>query len=315
MVDGLLERGWEVTALLMEWEKDVLASRPEVAVVVGSLGEVEAGMIPAGSVVFHLAAKVHTTAQSAEQEREFFEVNTEGTARLATAAAEAGAAGFVLVSTIAVYGEQVSGSAACDEETSLEPVSPYGRSKAAAEERVAALLEGRVAWVVVRPCVVYGPGDRGNFARLVRAAKKGRVPVIGGGRARKNTLYVKNLARVLEFVGANAAELSGRALNVADSEAHTMREIIDAIGRALGREVKVRNLPVCLLRPLGWVGDAVGKLAGREMPISSRRIRVLTTDSVVSTRRLEEVLAGRVELLDLEAGLADYLGGEDQPAG
>ena len=308
LLSELIEEGWTVTALLLASEAETFAfgDDPRVTSVIGDLNSIDPATIPEGAVVFHLAAQVHSVPKTAEQRERFFLVNRDGTAAVATAARDRNASGFVFLSTIAVYGGQLD-LGACDEQTPSDPITPYAQSKLAAEESLVEILGDAVPYLILRPAVVYGPGDRGNFARLIRAVVAGRFLVIDGGAARKNTLYVKNLARVLVDLSTHLDDCRGAVLNVADPHPRSMRDIALTVGEAAGVDVKLVNVPSWFLKPAAWMGDLLGLLAGREMPISSRRVGVMTTDSVVRTERLEAILQGRVRFATLAEGVSEYL--------
>ncbi len=308
LLDGLLTDGWEVTALLLAGEVERFAFRdnPRVTVTVGELNAVSDEAMPAGAVVFHLAAQVHSVPRTQAERERFFHVNRDGTAQLAEVARRRNASGFVFVSTIAVYGQALE-RGACDEQTPPQPDSPYGLSKLQAEQRLAQALTGQVPFVILRPCVIYGPGDRGNFARLIEAVRKGRFAVIDGGGARKNTLYVGNLARILIYFGTHVGQVDREVFNVADPEPMSMRQIAQTVADVLGSPVRFRSLPSGLLRPMAAVGDVVSILLGREMPLTRRRLRVMTHDSLVRTDKLHRQIAGQVELRPFRQGLREYL--------
>ncbi len=314
LLSELLADGWAVTALLLADEVDAFAFRnnPRVTAVVGTLNGVQAASIPDGAVVFHLAAQVHTVPKTAEQRERFYTVNRDGTAHLADAARQRGAGGFVFVSTIAVYGDRLE-AGLFDERTAPEPASPYGCSKLEGEQALAATLAGQVPYVILRPAVIYGPGDRGNFLRLITAVMRGSFPVVDGGKALKNTLYVGNLARTLAFFGTNAARFDGEVFNVADPEVHSMRQIAETVARVADTNLRLKNLPSAVLKPFALAGDLVGAILRREMPLSSRRLRVMTADSVVRTDKLHAALGDAVPFLTLEEGLRAYLRGPDAP--
>jgi len=314
LLSELLDDGWAVTALLMEAEAETFAFRddPRVTGVIGTLNEVDAASIPTGAVVFHLAAQVHTIPKTAEQRERFFVVNRDGTARLADAARRRGAGGFVFISTIVVYGD-LRKTTACDEQAPAAPTTPYGQSKLDGERALAVELTGKVPYVILRPAVVYGPGDRGNFLRLISAVLGGRFPVVDGGTARKNTLYVGNLARTLAFFGAHAGRFDGEVFNVADPELYSMRQIAQTVADVAGIELRLRNLPSALLKPFALVGDVLGALLRREMPLNSRRLDLLTEDTTICTDKLHAALGDEVRFLTLEEGLRAYLEGPDAP--
>jgi GlcNAc-P-P-Und epimerase len=304
----LLDADWKIKVLLLPGEVDGFPFRnnSDVDYVTGSLDDVQPRDVPEEAMIFHLAAQVHTVPKTSEQRERFFAVNRDGTARLAGIAQERKARGFVFLSTIAVYGGQLE-QQECDESARPQPQSPYAESKLQAEQKLEEILGQRTPYVILRPSVIYGPGDRGNFANMINAVAKGSFPVVDGGSARKNTLYVKNLAATMGYLAEMIVTLPATVFNVADPEPHSMREIAETVAKVTGISVRVRNLPSLLLRPFGWLGDLLGAILRREMPISSRRIQVMTTDSLVNTERLHGLLKGCVPYFSFEEGLRDYL--------
>ena len=137
--------------------------------------------------------------------------------------------------------------------------------------------------------------------------------MIDGGRARKNTLYVGNLASTMAYLGGEAARFDRRVFNVADPEARSMRQIAEAVAAAAGVKLRAINLPKWLLAGPALVGDLAGKIVGKEMPLSTRRLRVMTSDAVVDVSRLHEALAGGVEYVSFEEGMKQYLSGPQSP--
>jgi nucleoside-diphosphate-sugar epimerase len=303
----LIDQGWEVTALLLPQEVDRFAFKDHERVhsVVGDINTCQAEVIPEGSAVFHLAAQVHSVPKTPEQRKKFFTVNLDGTEHMARLAAQRSASSFVFLSTIAVYGDKLDGTV-CNEQTPPDPKTPYAQSKLQAEAKLTQILGPTVRHVILRPCVIYGPGDRGNFARLINSVLHGRFPVVKNGHARKNTLYVANLAKIMIALADRSDQLDENIFNVADPEPHSLRQIAELVAAVAGCEVNIRNLPYSLLRLAGWIGDAAGKLLGREMPLSSRKLRVLTTDSLIDTTRLYGVIDTE-KLANFKEGLGDYL--------
>ncbi len=312
LVAQLLARGWTVSALLLDHEAPSFRFRdhPRVRSVCGDIRTLEDDAIPTGAVVFHLAAEVHSVPKTATQREQFFAINRDGTGRVASVARRRSASGFVFLSTIAVYGAQLE-EHSCDESTPPRPTTPYAKSKLEAERELEAQLTGSVPFVILRPAVVYGPGDRGNFARMIRAVSRGPFPLIDGGRAMKSSLYVADLATVMILMADDLDSCDGETFNVADPQARSMREISTTIATAAAVRPKLISVPTWLLRPAAWGGDVLGRVVRREMPISSRRLRVMTAPSVVATSKLTTCLKGRMEFTPLRDGLIAYLSARD----
>jgi UDP-glucose 4-epimerase len=198
--------------------------------------------------VVHLAGLAHivrgaTPAQIAA----YRAINTEATVALARAAAERGVRRFVFASSARVLGDASPGRP-WTENDAPNPPDEYARSKWEAEQRLAAIgHSGAIEVVILRPPLVYGPGVKANFLRLIAAVER-RLPIpLGAVRNRRSLLYVGNLA------GAIAASLdhpaaAGRTFLVSDGEDVSTPELIRRIAVALGREPRLVPVPLGVLR-------------------------------------------------------------------
>jgi dihydroflavonol-4-reductase len=202
-------------------------------------------------VVFHLAGVV-----AARTEREYEEVNVEGTRRLLEAAAETGPR-FILVSSLAAAGPSGPGQPRRGDEPPL-PVTAYGRSKLRAE---AAVRASTLPWTLIRPPAVYGPRDTEMF-RLFRAARIGVAPVFGRGDQELSLVYGPDLARALVDT-ALAPATAGGVYYPAHPERLTQAEVARTIGRAMGRTVRVARIPGPIARAVLHLTGAAARLLGR----------------------------------------------------
>lgn len=306
VLNELLDRGHRVTVLLHPNEADAFTPPQRVDRVVADLLDVTPDMLPPRSTVIHLAAKVHAVPKTPAEHEAFFRVNRDGTTHLAQCAVKAHCAGFVFISTLSVYGPP--GPSGClGLQTPTTPTTSYGKSKLAAEKALPDVLGDTVPHVILRPCVIYGPGDRGNFGALVRAVRKGRIVTVDGGRARKSTLYVRNLAKIISTLAEHLDRCDGMILNVADTPPQSVAAMIDGIAGALGKQPHRINLPATLLKPFALLGDLGGWVLRRELPLSSRKLRVLTTDTIVDTSELQRVLPEDLDILSFQQSLRQYL--------
>jgi nucleoside-diphosphate-sugar epimerase len=180
-------------------------------------------------------------------------INALGTERLARAAAEAGAARFIFLSTIGVSGDETSG-APCTEDSPPAPRSLYAASKREAEERLQALSEASgLAVTILRPTLVYGPGNGGNFLRLMTAVERGWPLPFASLRNRRHLTYVGNLVSAIMAVLARR-DATG-AFVVCDAEGLSTPELVRHLAAALGRPARLFPLPAPALR---WIGRAAG---------------------------------------------------------
>ncbi|HEX8911309.1 MAG TPA: NAD-dependent epimerase/dehydratase family protein, partial [Humisphaera sp.] len=215
-----LELGWRVKALVRRPDKPGLL--PAGAEVVGGdLLEPAAyrRALEGCDAVLHVAGLV-----KARRLAEYMAVNAAGAEAVARAAGEAcPAAMFVLVSSQAAAGPARDGSPVRETDPP-RPVSWYGASKLEGERLVERAAKG--PWCVVRPSVVYGPGDPGVL-ELFRTVQGGFAPIVAGGRTRVQLIAVADLAKVL-VAACERPGLSGRR-GFAAGPAVTMRELVTFI--------------------------------------------------------------------------------------
>jgi nucleoside-diphosphate-sugar epimerase len=277
-----------------------LRDTPGVSVVQGSLedGEALERACDGAEVVYHLAAKVHSVPRDHTEEREFFHINTDGTARLLAAAKSAGARRLVMYSTVAVYGETAGFDA--DETTPTNPATPYGRSKLEAERLV--LGQSEVEGVVLRLPVAYGPKDRGNISRLIRTVARRRFFWVGHGENRRSLVGAGNAAAAAVLAGKHPAA-TGETFLVTDGPAASLAELVAAIGAGLGQSWTPPNLPSALAAALAVCGSGMSRITGRSMPFDRDAYAKLFSSLVFSSDKLEGCLGFRAPH-SLQEGIA-----------
>jgi nucleoside-diphosphate-sugar epimerase len=242
---ALVERGDEVTVLQRRPAglpgREVLGDVADPAVV--------ARAVDGQDAVLHLAAKVDVTGPWAEYVR----ANIEGTRTVVDACRRAGVGRLVHVSSpsVAHGGSALVGVGA-------GPADPagarghYSRSKAVAEGAALAADSAALAVLVVRPHLVWGPGDTQLVQRIVERARAGRLPVIGSGAALIDTTYVDNAADALVAAVDACGPVHGEALVVSNGEPRPVAEVIARLCRAAGVPGPRRRVPF----PLAWAAGA-----------------------------------------------------------
>ncbi len=211
--------------------------------------------------VVHLAARVHVMKDaSSDPGAEFRKINVDGTLRLAKAAVAAGVRRFVYMSSIKVNGERTM--AAPFQATAVaNPSDPYGVSKWEAELALKVLAaSSRMAAISVRTPLVYGPGVRGNMARLVRMASAGYPVPLGSIRNKRTMMSVWNLADLLASCATSDGLTSGLVL-AGDSHSPSTPELYRELAGAVGTRPRILNIPVGLM-------SALGRLTGKSDEVS-----------------------------------------------
>lgn len=249
------------------------------------------GPLSGVSAVVHLAARVHIMKESSGNPlQEFRRVNVVGTKSLAYAAAAAGVRRFIFVSSIKVNGDSTSGEPFHVDMPS-DPQDAYAISKWEAEEALRSVAaESGLEVVIVRPPLVYGPGVRGNFLRLMRLIDRALpLPWPKQGN-RRSMIGAENLADFLVRC-IDHPEAAGHSFLVKDSEDVSTRELIARLARLLGRPVRL--IPV---------SESLIRLAARLTMTNEAAGRVL--DSLVIDSDCAQQLLKWIPPVTLDEGLA-----------
>ncbi|MEW6167314.1 MAG: NAD-dependent epimerase/dehydratase family protein [Pseudomonadota bacterium] len=285
LVVALAAAGWQLR-LLLRREPDVpewRSLRPQV--VAGDLGDAAAlaRLVDGADAVIHLAGLI-----KAARRHQFFAVNHDGAVRLAGIARQgAPDARFVHVSTIAAR----------------EPgLSDYAASKRAGEDAVVEILGGRAS--VLRPPVVYGPGDRETLV-FFQLARRRLVPLLGRPDARAAVIHVADLVDLL--VRLLEQPRGGAVLTAADArpQGYRWRDVLTAAANAVGNPApRFVQAPGALLRGVAAIGD-VARAFGSATMLSSQKLRELRhEDWSVAPEELAR-LPGWTPRFDLNSGFAD----------
>ncbi len=225
------------------------------------------------SCIFHLAA-AHKDF-GVEQE-EYFGVNEGGTALVTRIAGEFGVKKIIFYSSVAVYGER---NAPTTDFTSPHPTNDYGASKLAAENVLSqwyAQDESRTV-IIIRPALVFGEGNVANMFRLIDQINRGRYFNVGKGENIKSIAYVKNLAEATIYLFTHQ-ECGIHIYNYADQPHLKTSEIGLTIASALGKP-KPKSIPKGLLLMMAKPFDIIIKLSGKDLPISSMRVKKYGTQT------------------------------------
>lgn len=294
LVQALRARGDQVTCLVRNAAKAHALGWSDVRLVRGDLDDAAAlreGCAGA-EVIYHVAGRI-----SARDTAEFMRANRDGTANVLEAAAHAPPERFVLVSSLAAAGPTTPGKP-IDETRSPSPVTPYGQSKLAAELLVRAQAR---SWTIVRPPTVYGEWDR-EVLKAFKLARMGVAPVFGDGSQELSVIYAGDLAAAL-VAAATAPATANRVYYAAHPVVTTSRDLVRAIGRAVGREPRIVPLPGVLARGLLWTIGTIAHLAGRATLLSGDKAAEFLAPAWTCRPDALTRDAGWRAVTDLETGL------------
>jgi nucleoside-diphosphate-sugar epimerase len=225
--------------------------------------------------VVHLAARTHvlheTTAGALAAYRR---INVTGTERLARAAAARGTRRLVFLSSVKVNGEG-TGERPYTEEDAPRPEDAYGISKTDAERALAGIAaETGLEITVLRPPLVYGPGVKGNFLRLMRLVARGVPLPLGAIDNRRSFIYLGNLVDAI-MKALDAPRAAGRTYLAADGEDLSTPALVRAMAAALGIKPRLVPFPLALLKVAATLTGRRAEFArvAGSLQVDSSRIR------------------------------------------
>lgn len=246
--------------------------------------------------VVHTAAHAHQLG--ATSETDYHRVNVEGTLNLARQAAESGVRRFIFLSSIKVNGEGAPPEHPYRETDPPAPEDPYGRSKLAAEQGLAELARDvSMEVVVLRPPLVYGPGAKGNLARLLGFIERGIPLPLGMVRNRRSMIALGNLCdAVVACLDAPAA--AGQTFLLADREDLSTPVLVRRLAQGMGKGALLVPVPEAVLR-------VAGRLTGRSAEVD-RLVGSLCVDGSAITRRIAWEPSAETAAADLAAMAASF---------
>lgn len=214
-----------------------------------------------GAVV-HTAARVHVMDErAADPLAAFRAVNVDGTLAFARQCAQAGVERFIFISSVKVNGETTEGRGPFTSHEPPHPVDPYGVSKWEAEQGLRVIeRETGMAVVVIRPVLVYGPGVKANFRRLIQAVDKGLPLPLGRIDNLRSLVALDNLVSLIACCLGHP-QASGQTFFASDGQDLSTTQLLCALGVALGRKPRLLSVPSAWLFQLG-------RLTGRQAEVA-----------------------------------------------
>lgn len=230
--------------------------------------------------VIHCAARVHVMQEfESDPLAAFRRVNVQGSRTLALAAAKAGVQRLVFLSSLKVHGENSPPHQPFEAHMAPQPQDAYGRSKWEAEQALREVADHTgLELVIVRPPLVYGPGVKANFERLMRSVARGIPLPLGGIDNRRSLLAIGNLTDLLR-VCADHPAAAGQTFLASDDHDLSTPDLVRGLASAMNRPARLLPLPVSWLR---LAGRLTGKTAQIDRLIGSLQVNIGHTRAVLS---------------------------------
>ena len=258
-----------------------------------SWDDLDAGRVPDVDAVIHLAGKAHDTKNKAAAEV-YFRVNTGLTQKIFDYFLASGAKKFVFFSTAKAAADRVED--VLTEEVIPAPVGPYGESKIKAEEYILSnsLPDGKSCYIL-RPCMIHGPGNKGNLNLLYSVVRKGIPWPLGAFENRRTFTSVENVCFAVN--GLLTQDVESGIYNMGDDEALSTNELIEIICSVLGRKPHIWKLPRKLMAACAKVGGVL------RLPLNPNRLQKLTENYVSSNEKIKKALSVDKMPVDAREGL------------
>ena len=244
-------------------------------------------------IVIHLAGKAHDTKQVAEPEA-YYQVNTELTKKIFDAFLYSTARVFITLSSVKAAADVVDG--VLTEEVVPNPQTHYGKSKLLAEKYILAqpLPPGKRVYII-RPCMIHGPGNKGNLNLLYKVVSKNIPWPLAAFNNQRSFCSIENLCFVInEFI--HREDIPSGVYNMADNEAVSTNDLIRYIAESLSRRPKLLQLPTNFVPAFARLGDWL------KLPLNSERLQKLTESYVVSNQKIKTAI-GKPFPLSAKEGL------------
>ncbi len=232
-------------------------------------------------IVIHLAGKAHDLKKTSNSD-EYYQVNTELTKKVFEAFLASNSKVFITLSSVKAVADEVCG--VLTEVQTPNPITHYGKSKLLAEQYILSkqIPEGKRVYIL-RPCMIHGPGNKGNLNLLYNIVSKGFPWPLGQFSNSRSYLSIENLCFIIkEFI--EREDIPSGVYNVADDLPLSTNDVIQLIAKSRGENTRIWNLSKTFITTLARMGDIL------KLPLNSERLLKLTESYVVSNENIKTTI-------------------------
>lgn len=232
-------------------------------------------------VVIHLAGKAHDL-KNISDDCEYYTVNTELTKTIFDVFLLSDAKVFITLSSVKAVADTLE--LALTEDYTPNPITHYGKSKLLAEQYILSkkIPEGKRVYIL-RPCMIHGPGNKGNLNLLYKMVSNGFPWPLGAFDNMRSFCSIDNLCFIISELIENENIPSG-IYNVADDEPLSTNDLIKLISSSQSKKYKIWKVPVRLIKLFSKLGDLF------KLPLNSERLSKLTETYIVSNAKIRAAI-------------------------
>lgn len=259
---------------------DIVAPEKKGVVKTFSWDDLDNYRIPQVDAIIHLAGKAHDVKNKSAADV-YFKINTGLTQKIFDYFQKSEAKKFIFFSSVKAAADFVPGDI-LTEDVPADPVGPYGESKIKAEEYINANDNHQKSVYILRPCMIHGPGNKGNLNLLYSVVKKGIPWPLGAFDNRRSFTSIDNLIYVID--GLLSKDIASGTYQMGDDDPLSTNELIDLICEGLNMKSRIWRLPKSLMTGVAKIGSAL------HLPLNSERLTKLTENYVVSNKKIKNAL-------------------------
>jgi nucleoside-diphosphate-sugar epimerase len=248
-------------------------------------------------VVIHLAGKAHDL-KNVDNAEAYYEVNTNLTKKVFDVFIKSNAKVFITLSSVKAATDELY--VELTEEHLPNPITHYGKSKLLAEQYILSkdIPHGKRVYIL-RPCMIHGPGNKGNLNLLYKIVSKGFPWPLGAFDNKRSFCSIDNLCFVIIELIHNDQVPSG-VYNIADDEALSTNEVISLLAVSQNRKPKIWFLPKGLIKAFAKLGDLL------QLPLTTERLQKLTESYVVSNQKIKSAIGKNLQVSAKEGLLKTF---------
>jgi nucleoside-diphosphate-sugar epimerase len=245
------------------------------------LNNISVNNLDSYKAVIHLAGKAHDLKKTANP-KEYYDINFELTKKLYDVFLKSQSSIFIFVSSVKAAADVVNGTLTENQQAS--PSTDYGKSKKMAEDYILSqtLPKGK-AYFILRPCMIHGPGNKGNLNLLYQLVRKGMPYPLAGFNNKRSFLSIGNLSFVINELISQPGIPSG-IFNVSDDEPLSTSDVVRIFSASLNKPVRLWKIPPSIIKFIAFLGDKL------HLPLTSERLAKLTENYMVSNDKIKRAI-------------------------
>ncbi len=248
-------------------------------------------------LIIHLAGKAHDL-KKISNDSEYYEANTDLTISLFDSFLKSNAKIFIYLSSVKAVKDFIE--CPLTEDTDPTPISVYGKSKLNAETYLLSKkLNYNKKLFILRPCMIHGPGNKGNLNLLYKLVSKNLPWPLGTFENKRSICSIDNLSFIIEQL-ISRDDISSGIYNIADDEPLSTNQIIELISNAQHHKSRILKLPKSLIYVLAKIGDFI------RLPFNTENLTKLTENYVVSNEKIKKAIGKELPMSSKEGLLKTF---------